>query len=321
MMDHMQRQVYHFIKLTCCLLVFVLLITTIQLKANDGYVTKISHGGVTFYNGNNSTIRMDSEYVEITLYSNYFTVDATFWLYNTGPTKTAKVGFPHKGGYTGSSYVDSNWFTMTETDINDAVNDISTMVNDSIVPFRTIQKLDRKVQVDKYTILSNPKDIGRWWKKKGRYMSQEDRLFICSDRWLQWYVKTVVFSMKNTTKTSVIYKSRYNYDDSNIELPDSYIYRGFNPDNPVKGGTYIFGSGKSWKGNIKKSVFKIIKAEEDSSTLRIELPNKYHSNKVVQRTKLPNGELLEFYNYKPDAKDEIRFYLETKEELETNDEQ
>ncbi len=298
------------------MLTFILLITTVQMNANDGYVTKISHGGVTFYNGTNSTIRMDSEYVEITLYGNYFTVDATFWLYNTGPTKTAKVGFPHKGGYTGLSNIDANCFTVTETETNGAVYDISTTVNDSLVPFRTFQKLDRKVLVDKNTVLSTPKEFNRWWKKKGKYMSDGDRMFTCSDRWQQWYVKTVVFSMKNTTKTSVIYKSRYNYDDSNLELPDSYIYRGFNPDNPVIGGTYIFGSGKSWKGNIQKSVFKIIKAEEDSSTLRIELPNKYDTNKVVQRTKLPNGELLEFYNYKPDESDEIHFYLDAKVEQE-----
>ena len=65
-----------------------------------------------------------------------------------------------------------------------------------------------------------------------------------------------------------------------------------------------------------EAAFKIIKAEEDSSTLRIELPNKYDTNKVVQRTKLPNGELIEFYNYKPDESDEINFYLDAKVEKE-----
>ncbi len=266
------------------------------MKANDGYVTKISHGGVTFYNGTNSTIRMDSEYVEITLYGNYFTVDATFWLYNTGPTKTAKVGFPHKGGYTGVTNIDSQWIEEFNADISYAVSDFSTRVNDSQVPFKTFQKLDRKLRVDEKLILNTPKEIVRWWQKKGKSRNKEEMSGICSDKWLQWYVKSVHFPANTTVKTSVAYKSFYsNYNN--------------NDDTVAMGGTYIFGSGKSWKGNRQKSVFKIVKVDEDSSAIPIELPSKYNTNQVVQRTQLHNGELLEFHNYKPDATDEIHFFF------------
>ncbi len=133
-------------------------------------------------------------------------------------------------------------------------------------------------------------------------MKEEERSLRIHTLWLYWYVKKVTFLANSTTKTATRFTTRYDEDY------------------PTRYGTYIFGSGKSWKGNIQKSVFKIIKAEEDSSTLYIGLPKRYYTNNVVQRTMLQNGELLEFHNYKPDAKDDIRFNLETKEELETKKE-
>lgn len=294
---YFQRQAFQL----CCLSVFIVMITTLQIKANDGLVNQSkSNGGVTLRSGKNSPIRMDSEYVEIKLYKRYYTVHSTFWLYNTEKKTKAKVAFPQSCVYSGSEFLDEESRANRNIDgfLEVTSEDIVTTVNDSIVPFKTYYEENWSATTSDNVTLSSKRDVRNWLKNKGKHLTEEERRWDVNGESLVWLVKNVVFPAKTTTKTTVSLKDRYNYSEE------------------VRDGIYIFGSGKSWKGNIQKSIFKIIKAEEDSSTLRIELPNKYDTNKVVQRTKLPNGELLEFYNYKPDESDEIQFFLIAKEAQE-----
>ncbi len=281
--------------------VVVLLLTTLQIKANDGLVNESkSNGGVTLRSGKDSPIRMDSEYVEIKLYKHYYTVHATFWLYNTEKKIKAKVAFPQSCAYSGSAFLDKESRANRNMDgfLEVTSEDIVTTVNDSIVPFKTYYEENWSATTSDNVTLSSKRDVRNWLKNKGKHLTEEERRWDVNGESLVWLVKNVVFPAKTTTKTTVSLKDRYNYSEEDRD------------------GIYIFGSGKSWKGNIQKSVFKIIKAEEDSSTLRIELPNKYDTNNVVQRTKLHNGELLEFYNYKPDESDKIQFYIDATNNLE-----
>ena len=303
---YIQRQAFQL----CCLSVFMVLISTLESKANDGFVDVI-HGGVMLKNGKNATVQMDSEYVEIRLYKKYYTVTATFWLRNSGNARTIQIGFPHTYQDYRLEELDPNLFISTaENILPDSVyiSNFTTSIDDSLIENKPYREYNLKLilrngcsgKVLKFNTLKRAK---RWWNTRGKLYNKNKRhsyYVIKKEEWLYWFVKKVNFQENQTIKTAVEFKSKY------IDP----FYMG------IDQGTYIFGSGKSWKGNIQKSIFKIIKAEEDSSTLRIELPNKYDTNKVVQRTKLHNGELLEFYNYKPDESDEINFYLDAKVEQE-----
>ncbi len=107
---YIQRQTFQL----CCLSVFIVMITTLQTKANDVYVGNLSQGGVTLHSGKNSMIRMDSEYVEIRLYKEHYTVDATFWLYNTSKKVTIKVAFPQKHQGEGIVSFDASLYEETQ---------------------------------------------------------------------------------------------------------------------------------------------------------------------------------------------------------------
>lgn len=303
---YIQRQAFQL----CCLSVFMVLISTLESKANDGFVDVI-HGGVMLKNGKNATVQMDSEYVEIRLYKKYYTVTATFWLRNSGNARTVQIGFPHTYQDYRLEELDSNLFISTaEKSLSDSVYvfDFKTFMNDSLVANKSYRENNLKLilrneQAGKILTFTSLTKAQHWWNTKGKFYSDKQRnaFYVLKEaEWLYWFVKKVNFQENQIIKTTVKFKAKY--------IDPFYV--GINQ------GTYIFGSGKSWKGNIQKSVFKIIKAEEDSSTLRIELPNKYDTNKVVQRTKLPNGELLEFYNYKPDESDKIQFFLIAKEAQE-----
>lgn len=276
-------------------ILFTLFFSSLKIKANDGLVNSVSYKGITLSDGKNTSIRMDSEYVEIKLYEGYFTVNATFWLYNTGKKIKANVGFPQEGSYGGSIFLDestkSNYINEISYSPEDAIDDLVTTVNDSIVPFRTYKNVSWNAETNDKESLSSLKDVKKWLKRKGKFLKEEERSMYVSGDYFYWYVKKVIFPANTTTKTAISFKSGYNYND-----PDKY-------------GKYIFGSGNSWKGDIIKSIFHIKKAYKDSSVLSIEINDKYENNGIVKRKKGINEETLEFTNYKPDDSDEIQFNL------------
>ncbi len=65
--------------------------------SDDGVVKYKTIGGAEYVVGESSLdVRLDSELVFINLYDDYYTVDATFWLFNEGEEKTIDVGFPEE---------------------------------------------------------------------------------------------------------------------------------------------------------------------------------------------------------------------------------
>ncbi len=275
---------------------FMLLCFAAQIKANDGYVD-VSHGGITLRDGKNSAIRMDSEYVEIRLYKDYYTVDATFWLFNTGKKKTIQVGFPHTFNYRSSINFDPTDFIeiIKDKGVPTPYINLKTSVNDSLVLFRINHECTWKLDINggDNRPLTTIKKVNQWWKNTGKHLPEDGRYVILEKDWLFWIVKDVVFPQKQTTKTFVNFQFEYAYRDED------------------RLGKYIFGSGISWRSNIIKSVFLIKKdAEVSDAALIVVIDREYEQKGIVKRTKTDNEELLEFTNFKPTASDAIEFELQ-----------
>lgn len=273
----------------------MLLCFVVQAKANDGHAY-VSHGGVTLRDGKNSAIRMDSEYVEIKLYKDYYTVDATFWLFNMGKKKTVYVAFPHTVDSRYSIYFDSaNFIKALKDNEPVAYENLRTSVNDSNVEYQTYYEYDWELYVNEKEPLTTIKSVNQWWKNTGKYLTDDVRYVVFNENWLIWCVKSVKFPTIRTTKTFVGFQSEYEYTDED------------------KSGKYIFGSGNSWKDSIIKSVFLIKKCTQDSSILTVNISEEYEKKGIVKRQKSDNEEVLEFTNFKPDSWDEIEFILEEKQ--------
>lgn len=180
-----------------------------------------------------------------------------------------------------------------------AYENLITSVNDSNVEYRTYYEYDWELDVNEKEPLTTINSVKHWWKKTGKYLSEDIRLsedvrYYFKEDWLVWCVKSVKFPPIRTTKTFVGFKSEYEYSDED------------------KSGKYIFGSGNSWKDSIIKSVFLIKKCTQDSSILTVNISEEYEQKGIVKRTKNDTEEVLEFTNFKPDSWDEIEFILEEK---------
>lgn len=67
----------------------------------DDALLKVYGGGLKLFDGDSTSVRMESETVRIELHKKTHTVDATFEFFNYGKTVTVQVGFPKSGyGYT-----------------------------------------------------------------------------------------------------------------------------------------------------------------------------------------------------------------------------
>lgn len=288
----------------CCMAVLALLIPAPRILANDGLVDVV-YGGVTLRNGKNATVQMDSEYVEIRLYNNYYTVAATFWLRNSGKKQKVQIGFPHTFQNLRLEALDTsllpNSLEQLPLDSIFIVN-FSTFINDSVVGYTPYRECRLKMELrneeqNQIISLKSPKDVARWWASKGKRLSEQQRASFHVARQedqLFWFVKKVNFPKKQTVKTAVEFRAKYMDPSAQFE----------------KQGRYIFGSGCSWKNNIQKSVFRIVNLAHRRTGFSVRLPKEYQEQSWVQRTLNKNEEVIQFLNYKPKTSDEIIFYLE-----------
>ena len=297
---YFQRQAFQL----CCLSVFIVMITTLEIKANDGFVDVI-HGGVTLKNGKNATVQMDSEYVEIRLYKKYYTVTATFWLRNSGNARTIQIGFPHKYQDYSMEELDSNLFIGTaEKSLSDSVYvfDFKTFMNDSLVANKSYRENNLKLilrneQAGKILTFTSLTKAQHWWNTKGKFYSDKQRnaFYVLKEaEWLYWFVRKVNFQKNQTIKTAVEFKAKY------MDPFGQYQQQG----------RYIFGSGSSWKNVIRKSIFKIVNLAPERTGFTVRLPKKYQGQSWVKRTKCKYEEEIQILNYKPATSDEISFDLE-----------
>ena len=82
-----------------------LLLASEKIFADDARVYKIggsagnvSGVGDSYQLGQDEDIAMTAEHVLITMYDDFYTVDAKFWLKNEGESKTIAIGFPEHAG-------------------------------------------------------------------------------------------------------------------------------------------------------------------------------------------------------------------------------
>lgn|SRR5574337_201114 len=130
----------------------------------DDALLKVYGGGLKLFDGESTTVRMESETVRIELHKKTYTVDATFEFFNYGKTMTAQVGFP-KSGY---------GYAPSFKGVSD-LNSFETWVNGNKVEVKEIpgevtidnQKVDAK-QLAKIQkgVLSGPIEETRWLVKK-----------------------------------------------------------------------------------------------------------------------------------------------------------
>lgn len=142
-------------------------------------------GGVVSPVSDNTSIRMDSEKVEIRLEQDSFSVDAEFIFYNTGETVTKLVGFPQANYVTVREYKRPTNYMGLETWINGKKAKITNRGPDS-KPMTGAEFYDK---CRKGTI-----------KKGARFPSREIKL---------WLVCSVTFPGHAFTKMRTKYQSRY----------------------------------------------------------------------------------------------------------------
>lgn len=192
------------------------------ILAFDEGLVRMSLGGATLRDGEDTMLRMESERVVIEIDVNSYTVDAEFVFYNHGSTVTETVGFPnHAFGYANLSTFKGAEFPLEfETWVNGIPQEIDDVPGSMKVRYRN---------KDAITV-TDPEEIGRI--RKALNENSDPELFIVWET--RWLVKTVTFEGNARTTTRVRYKALYNnFDD----------------------GEYYYGSGASWRGSIGKAEF------------------------------------------------------------------
>lgn len=179
------------------IITFITFFYLLNVYADDAFI-RCYGGGVgnvkstdQFYElGQEDDIVMTSEHVFITMYDEYYTVDAKFWFKNEGNEKTISIGFP-----------ENNCVRFGK---REEFEDFKTYVD------------DKKVEVKKY-------------------LNPENDMFE-----LSWHVKQVHFDKGQVLQTRVQYKCHYGTSASGLYFGNDGFF------------SYVYGTGKSWKGSIGK---------------------------------------------------------------------
>jgi len=196
--------------------------------ANDSPVTFFS-GSVSILEKEES-ISMESEEVHFYLYKDYYIVDGRFNFYNSGNNKELMVGFPRAfAGYYGDIDQISD-FTSYEAWVNNISSTFA--INNSSISCKTPD--DKIIRVEK-------NDINV--KAELAELKPDPSSFI---EIKQWLIRKIVFPSKSNTETRIRYKAKY---EQGRVCTDKYF-------------VYIYGSGRPWKGNIKKAKFIVHQTPE-----------------------------------------------------------
>ncbi len=130
--------------------ILVIAAATQLSQADDGPVKYKTVGGSEYVIGNNGLdVRLDSELVIITLNEDYYTVDATFWLFNEGADITTDIGFPeeflfdfsNEEGWKDSKDGNSLIFDENKLRENQEYKDFQTWVNGKSVDYTLMKSL------------------------------------------------------------------------------------------------------------------------------------------------------------------------------------
>ena len=129
----------------------ILLISLINVYANDTYIEVSSGamGTVTFEK--NPNIQMVSEVIEITFYDDFYETEVHFNFFNHGETEIIQVGFPQ-------------WQRGTRGDFS--FIDFETTVNNKPVKF---QEIDADTILEPRNIL-----INKWYVREIEFIANQD---------------------------------------------------------------------------------------------------------------------------------------------------
>lgn len=180
-------------------------------------------------------ISMDSEHVAITLYDDYYTIDAKFYLTNNGDEQTVEIGFPENINTGHGTFPLSSFETFVD---------------------------GRKTKAQRFNSIDS-----------GFYDSF-------------WYVKKVHFAKEQTVETRVKYKCDYGGTSWNLYFGYSEFL------------TYVYGTGKSWKGAIGKITVDVTNKTFRKHIMEIEFLGESVGN---ERSYISNPDIDYFKPLKEDA--------------------
>jgi hypothetical protein len=196
--------------------------------ANESFM--VWHSGSLCATSMNDDIAMKSEEVSITFGANEYTVDGTFVFYNSGKDTHITMGFPM--AYGGVLF---NGELLQELGIPEKPE---TWVSGEEVPFEPVSENLEYYGPEGRKVLKGKTEIDLFQNQ----MKLPEYSKTVSNLWgVAWYSKDVFFKQNETVVTRVKYKSRY----------------GKNSFEEILSAGYIYGSGKTWKGNIEKAAFRI----------------------------------------------------------------
>lgn len=254
----------------------ILLISSSVIYSNES-ILPIASGSAKSYSNLNTNVSMDSEIVVIGLVDNYYNVDATFYFTNDGEEENIIVGFP-KYAY---GYFDFNGFRGLGYFYN-----FETYVNDMKVE---CQETDSTLTTDNSKIVKLTKDFTILDHFKN--INDNSRWFLE----MRWMVKKVIFLAKSKTITKVKY-----------QIP--YADFGFN-----EGVEYLYGTGKSWNGKIKKAKYIINASPTKWICTNIDYAHLFREHFTIDRVNEYTYSMT-LENFEPDENATFSFVVSSSEQ-------
>jgi len=256
----------------------LLILHSFIAAANEAFL--VWHSGSLCVTSSHENIAMESEDVSVIFGENDYTVDGTFIFTNSGEDTTVTMGFPMAFG---TGIIDDELFQYLGIP-----EQPKTWVSGLDVPFIPVS------ESIEYSYYGPERREVLEKELKGKEEIEEFRNQIKSSDYLKnivqvggvtWYSKEVFFKKNETMVTRVQYKSNYGVGGYNL-----------------LSANYIYGSGKTWKGNIGKATFRI---QTSPKIWMINYPNISHSHKWLREGEYEYVLTLE--NFEPADEDRLDF--------------
>jgi hypothetical protein len=243
------RSVLHAALAAACL-------TALRLPAagNDG-VIYMAGGSAKAQEQENADVSMDSEVVRITLGYEDYSVEVSFDFFNHGASTEILVGFPQESiadpvgnvGAPPEHFIRDfqTWVDGKPYPVETAAGQVLVRERDETPRTKGVGKRRMPERWDD----TGEKDFAKWYAsgEEGREGSDiSNRYYYSEVMKLDWFVKKVRFEGGRKTAIKVRYSTRYGVNGSG-----SYWAR------------YIYGTGRTWKGDIGQARFIVDASQRD----------------------------------------------------------
>ena len=197
-------------------LFYVFIFVCMRTLANDSSIS-IQAGSVSILDDTRTNISMIEEIINITLHSSHFEVTVDFTFYNDGPSEKILLGFPvNMSNF--NTKIPENWNSIIE---------FESYINGKLITEYFIKDEINNL-IGEIVRDNNELIVGFNENNSGSHLDVT-----------RWFIREVVFSGNSYTYSRVTYKS-------------PYYNRNFFGGGGVTLAKYIYGTGRSWKGNIGK---------------------------------------------------------------------